>query len=314
MRSRKYVSVILGMIIMLALSGCSNKPDASAEKQDPTIQGTISVYVVNYPLKYFAQRIGGEHVDVHFPAPADEDPAYWMPAAKTIGKYQRADLILLNGAGYAKWVKTASLPKSKLCNTSAVFTKDYIAFEDAGTHSHEAGDKHIHGRTAFTTWLDPLLAVKQADAVREALAKLQPQRTDAFDKNYQALKGDLEALDKETAEIVAKSPKRTVIFSHPVYQYFIWRYSINSSSVHWEPDEPPTEAMWTELKELLAKHPAKWMIWEGEPIEATKNKLAQRGLQSTVFNPCGNTPTEGDYLAVQRKNLGNLSRVFTTTE
>ena len=29
----------------------------------------LTVYVVNYPLQYFAERIGGGHVKVVFPAP-----------------------------------------------------------------------------------------------------------------------------------------------------------------------------------------------------------------------------------------------------
>ncbi|MBW1743769.1 MAG: hypothetical protein JRJ47_10130 [Deltaproteobacteria bacterium] len=45
----------------------------------------LSVYVVNYPLKYFAERIGGDHVDVEFPAPKGTDPAYWIPNIATIG-------------------------------------------------------------------------------------------------------------------------------------------------------------------------------------------------------------------------------------
>ena len=55
----------------------------------------MTVYVVNYPLQYLAERIGGEHVKVVFPAPAGIDPAYWMPDVKTISDYQKADLILL---------------------------------------------------------------------------------------------------------------------------------------------------------------------------------------------------------------------------
>ena len=130
MRTHRFVMLILGMVFMLGQSGCSNPQDTSPEKPDVAIEGTISVYVVNYPLKYFAQRIGGPHVEVYFPAPADEDPAYWMPDSETISKYQQADLILLNGAGYEQWVQSASLPKSKLCNTSAGFAEDYIALED----------------------------------------------------------------------------------------------------------------------------------------------------------------------------------------
>ena len=311
MGTRRFVIVILGMAFMLGPSGCSNTQDASPEKQGVTIEGAISVYVVNYPLKYFAERIGGPHVEVYFPAPADEDPAYWMPDAETISKYQQADLILLNGAGYEKWVDSASLPKSKLCNTSAAFVKDYIALEDALTHSHGPEGKHAHGGTAFTTWLDPMLAAQQADAVRASLAELQPENADAFQQNFDVLKNDLEALDKEIADTVGEASDRPVVFSHPVYQYFAKRYGLNARSVHWEPDEPPTHAMWAELKSLLAELPAKWMIWEGDPLAQTVAKLAELGVDSVTFAPCSNVPAEGDYLGVQRKNLANLARVYS---
>jgi zinc transport system substrate-binding protein len=65
--------------------------------------GPLKIYAVNYPLKYFAERIGGMHVKVYFPAPADVDPVYWTPDITSIAANQKADLILLNGAGYAKW-------------------------------------------------------------------------------------------------------------------------------------------------------------------------------------------------------------------
>ena len=71
----------------------------------------LTVYVVNYPLQYFAQRIAGEHAEVVLPVPPDVDPAFWMPDVATIAAYQRADLILLNGAQYAQWLTKVSLPQ-----------------------------------------------------------------------------------------------------------------------------------------------------------------------------------------------------------
>lgn len=61
-----------------------------------------TVYVVNYPLQYFTERIGAEHVKVVLPAPAGEDPAFWKPDVNTIAAFQGADLIVINGANYAK--------------------------------------------------------------------------------------------------------------------------------------------------------------------------------------------------------------------
>ena len=77
----------------------------------------LTIYTVNYPLQYFAQRIAGEHAQVIFPGPADEDPAFWIPGTETIQRYQQADLILLNGAGYARWTKRVSLPRLRSVDT-----------------------------------------------------------------------------------------------------------------------------------------------------------------------------------------------------
>ena len=46
------------------------------------VSAAPTVYVVNYPLQYFTQRIAGNHVQVVFPAPPDEDPAFWKPDVK----------------------------------------------------------------------------------------------------------------------------------------------------------------------------------------------------------------------------------------
>ena len=54
----------------------------------------LLIYTVNYPLQYFAQRIGGEFVTVKFPAPPGIDPAFWNPDTKTVAEYQSADVIL----------------------------------------------------------------------------------------------------------------------------------------------------------------------------------------------------------------------------
>ena len=51
----------------------------------------MSIYTVNYPLQYFAQRIAGEYAKVVFPAPQGVDPAFWTPDPSAIAAYQDAD-------------------------------------------------------------------------------------------------------------------------------------------------------------------------------------------------------------------------------
>ncbi|MEE9120336.1 MAG: metal ABC transporter substrate-binding protein [Syntrophobacteria bacterium] len=270
----------------------------------------LTIYVVNYPLQYFAERIAGEHAAVVFPAPADVDPAYWMPDAKTISDYQRADLILLNGANYAKWVNKVSLPRFRMVNTSAAFKDRYIETAEMLTHSHGAEGEHGHEALAFTTWIDFSLAAEQAKAIAKALSRKKPALRDTFQSNYEELARELLKLDRDIKEIVSKDQSRPLVVSHPVYDYFARGYGLNIRSVHWEPDEIPTTEQMVELHTILKDHPAKWMIWEGEPINESVERLKAIGLQSVVFDPCGNAPDQGDFMSMMQQNVQNLREVF----
>ena len=145
-------------VILFTLS-CGQPAEQPTPASDAGPATKVSVYVVNYPLAYCAEQIGGDLVDVHFPVPAGIDPAYWSPDPETIASYQTADLILLNGANYAKWVDRATLPVSKVVDTSASFASQYIRLEGTVTHSHGPEGEHEHTGWAFTTWLDPTLAI-----------------------------------------------------------------------------------------------------------------------------------------------------------
>jgi zinc transport system substrate-binding protein len=280
-------------------------PIPTADASDPLV-----VYTVNYPLKYFAERIAGKHAAVVFPAPRDGDPAHWIPNIEIISKYQQADLILLNGANYAKWIGKVSLARSKLVDTSRKFRDRYIVMEEAVTHSHGPGGKHAHESTAFTIWIDLDLALKQAEAIAIAFSRKRPGLRDLFKRNFMALYEDLAALDREIKTIVSKNPSRPLVASHPVYHYMARRYGLNIRSVHWEPDAPPNNEQWMALNALLKDHPAKWMIWEGAPLKTSVDKLQSIRINSLVFDPCGNVPEKGDFLTVMRENVQNLKPAF----
>jgi len=272
----------------------------------------LNVFVVNYPLKYFTERIGGEHVKVTFPAPPGVDPAYWIPDIETIADYQKADLIVLNGASYAKWVEKVSLPRSRFVNTSRKFRDRYVNTEGSVTHTHGPGGYHSHGEIAFTTWLDFTLAVQQAEAIAVALGRKSPQHHEVFRENFRSLHRDLMALDSAIRNIVDRNPDIPLIASHPVYDYLSGAYGMNLKSVHWEPEEFPDDRQWIDLKNILKEHSSEWMLWEGTPDPAIVSALKSMGINSVVFDPCGNVPKQGDFLTVMQQNIRNLEKVYAS--
>jgi zinc transport system substrate-binding protein len=261
---------------------------------------------VNEPLAFFARRIGGEAVDVRFPAPPDVDPAHWSPDPETVAAYQEADVILLNGAGYAGWVARATLPGDALVDTSAGFADRLLPVEGAVSHQHGPAGEHSHAGTAFTTWLDPTLAVQQARAVADAIGKHRPERAGELAASLAGLEADLLELDARLAKAALTLAGAPILFSHPVYQYLQHRYGLNARSLHWEPDEAPDAKAWRGLEALLAEHPARLVLWEGAPLPETRARLEELGLRSVVFDPGGRRTDTGDWLALMQQNVQRL--------
>jgi zinc transport system substrate-binding protein len=297
-------------LLAIVLAGCSG--DGGTERGGrPGEPGRPLVYASNYPMQYFAGRISAPLIEVRLPAPADEDPAFWVPSQEDVMAMQKADLVVLNGASYESWLKNVSLPPSRLVDTSADFRERLITEEEATTHSHGPEGEHEHSATAFTTWLDLTLAVEQARAIKDAFCDTWPEHRGQFESQFGELARELGALDDEIQKIVAGDPGVPVMFSHPVYQYFARRYGLNGKSVHWEPDEMPSEEMWRELAAPLESHEAKWMIWEGEPSPEIRERLTGLGIRSVVFDPCGSRPESGDFASMMKQNKAALEEVYS---
>lgn len=298
--------------ILLAACKPTSNDAAPAASAEPAVAKSSKpqVLVANYPLQYFAQRIAGDEVDVRFLAPKDEDPAFWQPDETAISAFQNADLILMNGATYSKWADKVTLPESKIVDTSAPFANNLIKVTDVVTHSHGPGGEHSHSGTAFTTWIDFKQAALQAQAVSSALIKLVPASKEMMEKNAETLKDELDALDERMSGLSRRWGSQPVVASHPVYHYLARRYGMNLQALLWEPENVPDDKAMAELNSILAGHRARWMIWEGEPAKESIEKLSLIGLNSVVFDPCGNVPDTGDFLSVMKANVEALEKAF----
>ncbi|MHA7879910.1 MAG: metal ABC transporter substrate-binding protein [Saccharospirillum sp.] len=270
-------------------------------------QPTITVYSVSYPLAYFAERLAGEATEVVFPVPDDRDPAFWRPPIAVISDYQQADLILLNGAGYADWTANASLPRSALIDTSRAFRSDLIETESV-THSHGGDGEHTHAAVASHIWLDFRLASQQADAVAQALKRFLP--AERIDAELVTLKAELAELDQQAAALSSSAP---LLASHPRYQYLARRVGVRIESVQWPAGETPTDAQWQALDALLAQEPeARLFLWEAEPTEAAQQGIAERGLTGIWFDLADHPPRVGDFVSRMRDNLNALQEALNT--
>jgi len=299
------------LLLLVALSILATACDRdSAPAPSPSTATAAKPIIVasNYPLFFFAQEISGGSVDVILPD-IEGDPAMWRPGPEDIALLQRADRVLLNGAGYESWLDWVTLPTERLVDTSASFQEQLIPLEHETVHQHGPAGKHSHTGNAFTVWLDPQLAIAQARNVEQALSDLAPGHRDSNRENLAQLQKRLEELDEHQQRTFEALVEQPLLFSHPVYQYLERRYGLDGYSLHWEPDQEPGDKAWIDFANTLRDHPAEIMIWEDAPLPSTLARLEEMGLTVVPYVTAGNRPDSGDYFDVMASNLANIASV-----
>jgi zinc transport system substrate-binding protein len=186
-----------------------------------------------------------------------------------------------------------------------------IEVPDAVTHSHGPGGEHTHAAVASETWLDPQLAIAQAQVVREELENLVPDASDSIKANFDALVIDLQHLDEQMNAAFSGSPGIWTA-SDMAFSYLGRRYSVPMPVMHWDPGVLPSDEQWDRFEKLGAGKSPRWMLWPEEPIPQTVDRLHGLNVGIIVFRPAARPPKTGDYLSVMQENLKTLRNSIAT--
>ena len=305
----KKTSLILAFLICLVACKDKEKENNTTEPFSEENQENPVVYVSNYPLYYFAEKIGGESIDLRFPASEETDPSGWVAGAETILNMQQADLVIINGATFEKWRNNVTLEEANIVNTTQGLDDRLLPLGEKFTHSHGEGGEHTHEGTASITWLDLELAIAQAEKVKNAFQELLPGKSEEFQENFQDLKQSLTDLDSNYDKLEVDPEKFQLIYSHPVYQYLQNAYSLKGESLHWEPGDAWNKDKKHEIEHLAKKGKKTYLIWEDEPNKEAKKALEEMGVHSIVVNPVFGMPENLDFQEVIFKNLQNLQKI-----
>lgn len=300
--------VVALLLTMLLLSGCDTSPVSRLYKNTSVGKAAPRVIAVNYPLASGVKLLGDDLVNLIYPVPADVDPAYWTPDEATVLEMQRVDLLFLNGAGHESWENQVTLSPLNRAVTSLGFRDEWIKLDETTTHQHGPEGEHTHSATAFTVWLDPNLYEEQLRVIARGLQRAVDQSAspaqqmeieDRFNNAVDRLHGFNKRWDVASVKLMTAP----VIASHPVYQYLASRYGWRLKSVHWEPEQTPTEEQWAEFDAMLEDHPAEMMIWEAEPNAETKQQLESRNIRVVVIRPLGNGDPKNNILDDMEQNV-----------
>lgn len=333
-KGKRSIVAILTVILAIAMAGCGKTDTPTGASVDG--KGKLTVYTSLYPLAYAAQRIGGDFAEVKNLVPAGVEPHDFEPTAKDIVSIANANIFIYNGSGFEPWVEKAveGIDKSKVTvvngteglnllkseelehhdgETAATADSSATASSDAQAHEHE----HEHGEFDPHVWLDPSLFKDQAQKVKNAFVQADKAHSAEYEKNYQALAADLDALDKEFQAMAAKAPRKDFLTSHRAFGYLAHKYGLKQEAISGiSPEDEPSPGELKKLVDHVKADQIHYVLFETLASPKVAEVIAREtGAKTATLNPLeGLTEDEQktgkNYLTIMRENLETLRMVL----
>ncbi|MDT3416803.1 MULTISPECIES: metal ABC transporter substrate-binding protein [Brevibacillus] len=329
---KKSLLTILSVITAAALAGCGAQDASQNGPQTDAGASKLKVYTSIYPLEFAAKRIAGDHAEVTNIVPTGVEPHDFEPTAQDMVGLSGADLFIYNGNGFEAWVDKAveGLDKNKTVVINATEGLELLkAAEDhqhgdehqegSAEHGHEEHEEggstkaHEHGQFDPHVWLDPTMLKEQAEKIKAALAQKDQAHAADYEANFKQLASDLDQLDQEFQEMVAKAPKKEFMVSHSAFAYLAHRYGLKQVAISGlNPADEPSPSDMKELVEHIKEHNISYVLFETLVSPKVAEVIAKEaGVKTGTLNPLeGLTEQEAqsgkDYLSIMRDNLNML--------
>jgi zinc transport system substrate-binding protein len=191
----------------------SNNGGSTTQSSSANSHATPKVVASFFPLYDFVKKVGGNKVNVTTMVPVGVEPHDWEPTAQQIQNLLSDDLFIYNGAGIDNWA-------DKIETRLKVDASEGLPLL---TDNHGNPDPH--------TWLDPLLAKRQVELIRNGLIKADPQNTDYYIQNARSYMEQLDSLDIMIKSDLLNCSKTDFIAFHSAFSYFANRYGLHQHTI-----------------------------------------------------------------------------------
>lgn len=302
------------------------------QTETEAVEDALTIYTTVYPLSYFAERIGGEYVNVQSIYPAGANEHSFEPTQQDMMKLADADLFFYIGLGLEGFVenaeKTLANENVTLIPSAVNVTEEQLHVseghshdeheEEAHDHDHEGEehgheDEHNHGAHDPHVWLSPTIAQTLAATVKDELIKANPAQEAVFLENYEVLVADLQTLDAEFNALRDEVSNKTFFVSHAAFGYIAGEYGFTQIPIAGlNSQSEPSQKELAKIVDVAKEKDVKYILFEqnvsSNLAEVIKNEVGADSL--TLHNLSVLTKEDvangADYLSLMRENIETL--------
>lgn len=241
------------------------------------------------PITSLTMNVAGEAADVEQLLPPGAEPHDFALSPSDLRKLNRADVLVMNGAGFEDWLGKA------------------LRGSSATTIDASAGIRLVDDNPHI--WLDPVLAIAQVENIRKGLAARDPDNAAVYNANAKSLTRRLKALDGEIRQSVKGLRDRKLLTVHDAFRYFANRYGFEVVGVIEElPGRDPSPRALKALREVIVARQVKVIFTEPqESPRIVRSLSADLQIPVVEIDPMElGAPTAAMYEETTRRNLDRL--------
>ena len=325
---KKLVTFILALALLV---GCA-KPENNVE------EGKLNVVTSFFPAYDLVSKVGGDKVNVTNLTETGDAHTY-EPSIKDMEAISKADLLVVNGAGFEPWVENikANNPDLKILELSDgidLIKGDHDhdhdhaveddhdhdhAVEDDHDHAHEDDHEHAHSHGEFDphTWLSLKNPITMLGNIKDELVEIDSDNKDVYNTNYEKVKKDFESFSDEYISKFEKYKGREFIAPHTAFGYLVKELGIEQIGIEGinSVNEPNASRM-KEIVDTMKEHNIKTVFYEYGGSDKVANSIAKeiggnvKAISTLEVISKENRDKGDDYLSLMKMNLDNIIDSF----
>ncbi|MFW6113765.1 MAG: metal ABC transporter substrate-binding protein [Actinomycetota bacterium] len=301
------VAAALAAALLFVPAGCGNDDEGN---------GVLRVAADIMPMADFCRCVGGDLVEVEMLIPAGASPHSYELTTEQMRFLAGADILVINGFGLTPWAEEVfdKVDNADMVRVAAAEEVPESELISAGGE----GEKQEGGNGAYNphVWLDPELAVRQVEAVRDGMIEADPDNRETFEENAEAYIEGLEQLDVYVEGQVAAFTSKKFVSFHPAWSYFARRYELEQvGAVEELPGKEPGAGEIADLVDLMRAEGVKVIFTEPQLNPKAAEVIAEEAGSDVLIrslDPLGDPEdTEKDtYIEMMKYNVGIMAEVM----
>jgi zinc transport system substrate-binding protein len=202
----------------------------------------LPVFVSILPQKYFAEKIGGNLVNVSTMVKPGASPATYEPKPRQMSQISKSKIYFAIGVPFENaWLKkiAAINPGMLLVHTDEGIKKIPMPAHLHADEDYSEKTQHPeHGSLDPHIWLSPPLVKIQAQHILQAFLAVDPVHRSQYEENYSKFLKEIDAIHAELKHILSGQAGFRFMVFHPSWGYFADTYGLEQVAIEIEGKNP----------------------------------------------------------------------------